>query len=448
MNYNTETKMTSVATATLDGVALNDRADPPARSPIGQIIIACSGNVVEWFDFFVYAYTALYFAPVFFPSGDPTSQLLNTAAIFAVGFFMRPLGGWLFGRIADRQGRKTSMLLSVLMMSFGSLLIACLPTYATIGMWAPALLLVARLIQGISVGGEYGTSATYLSEVAVPGKRGFYTSFHYATIIGGQLLAVGLVALLQEFLTLDQLKNWGWRIPFFVGSIGAVVALLLRRSMEESSSHESRNHHHSGTIRGVLKYPREVAMVLGFTAGGSLLYYTFSSYMQKYLVNTAHMPAKTASLVMTMCLLVFMLAQPVFGILSDKIGRRTSMICFGLFGVLGPVLLMPEIGRVESPMMAFCLITLALVCMSFYTSISGIIKAELFPKEVRALAVGFTYAVANATFGGSAEYVALWFKSQGMESYFFWYVSVLGVVVLVASLALPKRSDDGTLSKD
>jgi metabolite-proton symporter len=415
----------------------------PRMSAIKSILIASSGNIVEWFDFFAYAFTAIYFAPAFFPSGDSTTQLLNTAGIFAAGFFMRPLGGWLFGRIADRQGRKSSMVLSVVLMCFGSLMIACLPTYSSIGLWAAALLLVARLLQGLSVGGEYGTSATYMSEVATEGRRGFYGSFHYATIIAGQLLAVLVIAVLQSLLSLDELKAWGWRVPFFIGAMGALVALVVRRSMVETSDSRHGKDPDSGTIRGVLAHPRALLIVLGFTAGGSLIFYTFTSYMQKYLVNSAHMDAKVASRVMTGVLFIFMCIQPLFGALSDRIGRRTSMLIYGLFFTFATVPLMTSIGAAQDPGTAFLLALVALAGMSFYTSISGLVKAQMFPAQIRALAVGLPYAIANAIFGGSAEYVALSFKANGTESHFFWYVTVMGAVVLVAALFMPdeRKSD-------
>lgn len=422
--------------ASLDGGAVPP-GPIPKKSVIKSILIASSGNVVEWFDFFAYAFTAIYFAPAFFPSGDPTTQLLNTAGIFAAGFFMRPIGGWLFGRIADRRGRKTSMVLSVLLMSFGSLLIACLPTYSSIGLWAAGLLLVARLLQGLSVGGEYGTSATYMCEVATEGRRGFYGSFHYATIIAGQLLAVLVIAVLQSLLTLDQLKAWGWRVPFAIGTVGALVALVVRRTMVETSDKRHREDPKSGTIRGIFDHPRALLLVLGITAGGSLIFYTFTSYMQKFLVNSAHIDAKVASHVMTGALFIFMCIQPLFGVLSDRIGRRRSMIAYGLFFTLGTVPLMTAIGAARDASTAFPLALLALVGMSFYTSISGLVKAEMFPAQVRALAVGLPYAIANAMFGGTAEFAALSFKANGIESQFFWYVTAMAAVVLICALAMP-----------
>ena len=407
------------------------------RHAIRAIVSASSGNLVEWFDFYAYSFTALYFASAFFPKGDATSQLLNTAGIFALGFFMRPLGSWMFGRIADRQGRRASMVLSVLMMCFGSLMVACLPTYATIGVWAPVLLLVARLIQGLSVGGEYGTSATYMSEVAVAGKRGFYASFQYVTLIGGQLLSVLVLSVLQLVLSPDEMKAWGWRIPFVIGALAAVVALWLRTTLTETTTAATRADRSAGTIAGILRHPRALLIVLGYTAGGSLLFYTYTTYMQKYLVNSAHMDKGTATNIMTAALFCFMLMQPMFGWVSDRIGRRTSMICFGLFGTLSTVPLMTSIGHAATPGTAFALVLLALVGVSFYTSISGLVKAEMFPPHIRALAVGLSYAVGNAAFGGSAEYVALWFKSAGLESSFFWYVSVLAAVALIASWLMP-----------
>ncbi|MBI6900265.1 MFS transporter [Pseudomonas putida] len=408
---------------------------------IFAIVGASSGNLVEWFDFYVYAFCAIYFAPAFFPSDDPTVQLLNTAGVFAAGFLMRPIGGWIFGRLADRHGRKNSLMISVLMMCGGSLIIACLPTYASIGTWAPALLLLARLIQGLSVGGEYGTTATYMSEVALRGQRGFFASFQYVTLIGGQLLAVLVVVILQQLLSEEELRAYGWRIPFVVGAIAALISLMLRRSLKETSSAETRQDKEAGTISGLFRnHAAAFVTVLGYTAGGSLIFYTFTTYMQKYLVNTAGMNAKSASFVMTGALFLFMILQPVFGMLSDRIGRRNSMLLFGALGTIFTVPLLMALKTVSSPFMAFVLVTLALCIVSFYTSISGLVKAEMFPPQVRALGVGLAYAVANAVFGGSAEYVALGLKTLGMENTFYWYVTAMMAVAFLFSLRLPKQA--------
>ncbi|KGT89240.1 alpha-ketoglutarate transporter [Erwinia typographi] len=411
------------------------------RQRIWAIVGASSGNLVEWFDFYVYSFCSLYFAHVFFPSGNPTTQLLQTAGVFAAGFLMRPIGGWLFGYIGDKHGRKKSMLISVWMMCFGSLVIACLPGYDAIGIWAPALLLLARLFQGLSVGGEYGTSATYMSEVAVEGKKGFYASFQYVTLIGGQLMALLTVVILQQILNDEELRAWGWRIPFALGAVLAIVALYLRRSLNETSDRKTREHKDAGSLRGLWKHRRAFLMVLGFTAGGSLSFYTFTTYMQKYLVNTSGMDARTASALMTAALFIFMLVQPLIGSLSDKIGRRSSMLIFGGLAAICTVPVLTLLQNVTSPWVAFVLVMISLLITSFYTSISGILKAEMFPPEVRALGVGLSYAVANALFGGSAEYVALSLKAAGSETSFFWYVSAMGAVAFLVSLMLHRRGN-------
>ncbi|KFC06694.1 alpha-ketoglutarate permease [Trabulsiella guamensis ATCC 49490] len=423
--------MTETSIAARDSLTSSD-----TRRRVWAIVGASSGNLVEWFDFYVYSFCSLYFAHIFFPAGNTTTQLLQTAGVFAAGFLMRPIGGWLFGRIADRHGRKKSMLISVCMMCFGSLVIACLPGYATIGTWAPALLLLARLFQGLSVGGEYGTSATYMSEVAVEGRKGFYASFQYVTLIGGQLLALLVVVVLQQILSSEALHAWGWRIPFALGAVLAIVALWLRRQLDETSQKETRTLKEAGSFKGLWRNRKAFLMVLGFTAGGSLTFYTFTTYMQKYLVNTAGMSANTASILMTAALFVFMLIQPIIGALSDRIGRRTSMLIFGGLATVCTVPILSALQSVTSPVAAFVLVMCALLIVSFYTSISGILKAEMFPAQVRALGVGLSYAVANALFGGSAEYVALSLKSVGFESAFFWYVTLMGALAFLVSLML------------
>lgn len=409
------------------------------RHRIFAIFAASSGNLVEWFDFYVYAFCAIYFAPAFFPQSDPTSQLMNTAGVFAAGFLMRPIGGWLFGRIADRSGRRNALVISVTLMCAGSLAIACLPTYATIGVWAPLLLLLARLLQGLSVGGEYGTTATYMSEVALSGQRGFFSSFQYVTLIGGQLLAVLVIVVLQQLFDEAELKAWGWRIPFVIGAITGVVALFLRRTLQETSTTVTRSNRTAGSVQALFRYHKAAFFtVLGFTAGGSLIFYTFTTYMQKYLINSAHMPIHTATYVMTGALFLYMCMQPLFGALSDRIGRRSSMLLFGILGTLATVPLLSALKSVSNPVTAFVLITIALAIISFYTSIGGIVKAEMFPIEIRALGVGLSYAVGNAIFGGSAEYVALGLKSLELESSFFWYVTVLMAIIVPVSLRIPR----------
>lgn len=408
-----------------------------SRQRIQSIVASASGNLVEWYDFYVYSFCALYFASSFFPQGDRTTQLLSAAGVFAVGFLMRPIGSWIFGRLADRRGRRASMVISVLMMCLGSLMVALLPSYEHIGVWAPVLLTLARMVQGVSVGGEYGTSATYMSEVALAQRRGFFASFQYVTLIGGQLLALLVLLALQGLMTSEELTAWGWRIPFFIGALAALVALYLRRGLHETTNSNTRARKEAGSLRALMKHKRALLTVLGFTAGGSLSFYTYTTYMQKYLVNTAGMSAETASRVMTCALILYMLMQPAFGALSDKIGRRNNMLAFGALTTLATVPLLTALGGAQHPFTAFALVAAGLTFISFYTAISGIVKAELFPMEIRALGVGLSYAIGNALFGGTAEAVALWFKRADMEPMFYWYVTALTAIAFVTAMTLP-----------
>lgn len=405
---------------------------PRLKAIIGGSI----GNLVEWYDWYAYSAFALYFSSSFFPEGNTTAQLLNTAGVFALGFLMRPIGGWLFGRIADQQGRKKAMTWSVLLMSFGSLLIALTPTYKTIGIAAPVILLLARLLQGLSVGGEYGVSATYLSEMATRNRRGFYSSFQYVTLIGGQLIALGIQLILQKLLlTEDQLHSWGWRIPFAIGAVLSVIALYLRSNLHETPSfelHASEHTHRKGTIRELLKHPKAVLTVAGLTLGGTLAFYTYTTYMQKFLVNTVHLTKQQSTTLSFISLLLFALLQPLFGALSDRIGRKPLLISFGVLGVLCTVPLLTALSQTSSLTVAFLLLMAALVIVSGYTSINAVVKAELFPAEVRALGVGLPYGLTVAIFGGSAEYIAFWLKDIGYESYFYWYITAcIGVSLCV-----------------
>jgi MFS transporter, MHS family, alpha-ketoglutarate permease len=398
------------------------------------ILGGAAGNLVEWYDWYTYSAFSLYFANIFFPGSNPTAQLINTAGIFAVGFLMRPVGGYVFGKLADKKGRKLSMTLSVLLMSFGSLLIALLPGYQTIGIFAPLLLLVARLLQGLSVGGEYGTSATYLSEVATPTRRGFYSSFQYVTLIGGQLIALGLQLLLQHvFLTDKQLHQWGWRIPFVIGAILSLVAFYLRSHLRESDAFEKKfeTNQNKGTLKELLKHPKAIAMVMGLTLGGTLAFYTYTTYMQKFLVNTVGLSKNQSTLLAFCSLFIFALIQPLFGMLSDRIGRRPLLLAFGLLGTLFTIPLLTTLSHTRDMWTAFALLMAALVIVSGYTSINAVVKAEIFPVEIRALGVGLPYSLTVAIFGGTAEYIALWAKNAGHESLFYWYVTFCIFISLI-----------------
>lgn len=424
------------------------RAD--TRRRLRSIFGGSVGNLVEWYDWYAYAAFSLYFAKSFFPAGDQTAQLLNTAAVFAVGFLMRPIGGLVMGRYADRHGRKAALTTSVLLMCAGSLIIAVSPGYETIGLAAPALLLFARLLQGFSVGGEYGTSATYLSEVATRERRGFFSSFQYVTLIMGQLLALAVLLVLQRWLlTAEQLESWGWRVPFVIGAACALVALWLRRNLEETTAFKTASHQGDvGTLRRLLRHPRELGVVVGMTMGGTLAFYTYTTYMQKFLVNTVGLSRESSTVVSAATLLLFMLLQPLVGALSDRIGRRPILLTFGVLGTLGTVPLLTALEQASGPWVAFGLIMAALVIVSGYTAINAVVKAELFPAEIRALGVGLPYALTVSIFGGTAEYVALWFKAVGHERGFYWYVTACIAVSLLVYIFMRETQRTSRLDRD
>ncbi|MFT9062411.1 MAG: MFS transporter [Acetobacter persici] len=407
------------------------------------ILAGSAGNLLEYYDWYVYSSFTIYFAHAFFPRGNQTAELLNAAAIFAVGFFMRPVGGWLLGAAADRYGRRAALTLSVTAMCVGSLAIAVCPTYEQIGLAAPAVLLLARLVQGLSLGGEYGASATYLAEMSTPEHRGFWSGFLYVTLVMGQLLALLILLLMQYvLLTPEQIGAWGWRVPFFIGALGALLVFWLRRHMEESERFQKAStQKEKGGVRALLQYPRAVLTVCGMTLGGTVIFYTYTIYMQKYLANSLGFPKETATLASSASLLVFAAIQPAFGALSDRIGRRPLLLYFGVCATLGTVPLLTLLSGVSSPWAAFGLITGALFIASGYTSINAVVKAELFPTRIRALGVALPYAVTVSVFGGTTEYVALWCKQMGHEMWFAYYVSACALVTLLTVLTLRKTTE-------
>ncbi|MBJ6145424.1 MFS transporter [Hymenobacter sp. BT559] len=409
-----------------------------ATSPLRSIISGSIGNLVEWYDWYVYSAFALYFAPVFFPKSSATAQLLNTAAIFAVGFLMRPLGAALLGAYADKRGRRAALLLSVQLMAGGSLLIAVAPGYERIGLGAPALLLVARLLQGISVGGEYGTSATYLSEMAGARHRGFWSSFQYLTLMGGQLLALSVQLALQQFLSPAEMTSWGWRVPFIIGAGAALGALYLRQHMRETAAFEQEHNDapaaraaRPSAFKQLLAYPRASFTVVGLTLGGTLAFYTFTTYAQKFLVNTSGFSKEQATLISFGAMAVALVFQPLLGAVSDRVGRRPVLLFFGVAATLGTVPLLRLLAHTTSAGAALGLLVAALFVVSAYTSINAVVKAELFPTQVRALGVGLPYALTVAIFGGTAEYIALFAKEQGREEWFYWYVTGCALLSLL-----------------
>jgi MHS family alpha-ketoglutarate permease-like MFS transporter len=410
------------------------------RRRVKAIFIGSIGNLVEWYDFYAYAAFALYFAGAFFPGSDPVVQQLNAAVLFAGGFIVRPIGGWLFGHMADRYGRRRALMASVLLMCFGSLLIAVTPTYAAIGIAAPVMLGVARIVQGLSLGGEYGTSATYLSEVADDRHRGFYSSFQYVTLIGGQLCAILVLLTLQQlFLTGDQLRAWGWRIPFVIGAGLALVALAMRRNLHETddfTSAQAGPAPKAPSLRELMRYPREVLLVVGLTMGGTTAFYTYTTYMQKFLKLSVGLSDLQTTTITGVSLIFALILQPIYGALSDSIGRKPLLIWFGVMGTLLTIPLLDALQGTKSGAMALLLICGAWLIVAGYTSINAVVKAELFPTHIRALGVGLPYAVSVSIFGGTAESIALWFKSIGHERWFYYYLTAVIAVSLLVYVSM------------
>ncbi|EIB00569.1 alpha-ketoglutarate permease [Campylobacter coli LMG 9853] len=409
---------------------------------IRSIVAASSGNLVEWFDFYIYAFTATYFAHTFSTSDNPIVQQINAFGVFAAGFFMRPIGSWLFGSLADKVGRKKSMVVSVVLMALGSFMIAALPSKDVVGDFAIILLLLARLIQGLSVGGEYGIAATYLSELATEGKRGFYSSFQYVTLIGGQLLAVASISIMLFFFSIDEMKDYAWRILFVVGGILALGSLLVRKVMNESAT-QIHKHEDRGTLKALFTSSwKQFLMVLGITAGGSLAFYTITTYTKTFMENSG-MDKTLVNNLFLGALFILMIIQPLFGYIGDKIGHKRSLIIFCILAFVGiyPIFNLISSNAQSNASLVFILVVLLFIILSFYTSVAGIFKAKLFPEHVRALGTGLGYAISNAIFGGSAPWVALQFKNVGMENGFFVYIAVLTLLMFIATLCLPKKSE-------
>ena len=408
-----------------------ERERAKQKSVAGNIMRGSMGNMVEWYDFYSFTIFGTYFAHAFFASGKEGTDLLGVLGLFAAGFVMRPVGSWYFGRYADRKGRRAALTVSVLMMAGGSLMIAITPGVGTIGIGATLLLFTARLIQGFSVGGEYGTSATYMSEMATRNRRGFFSSFQYVTLVSGQVLALTLQMILQSTLTDEQLHAWGWRIPFVVGAIAAVTVMWMRRGMVESVPQEQMDAAKNavpgeaapGSLRLLYQHRKAFLVVIGMTMGGTVAFYTFTTYMQILMLGTLHDKA-TVTTVNFFALLIFMVLQPVYGMISDRIGRKPLLLWFGIGGVLLTWPIMSALSNTKSALQSFFLMMCALLIVLGYTSINALVKSELFPRSIRALGVGLGYGIANAAFGGTAPFIGKALHNANADGIFFTYVTV------------------------
>lgn len=414
------------------------------RTYVRNILVGSIGNMIEWFDWFVYATFAVYFSGRFFPADDPTASLLNSAAVFAVGFLARPVGGWLLGRLADRKGRRTGLTVTVGLMSASALMIALAPDHATAGYTGAVVLVVARLLQGLSVGGEYAASASYLTEVSAGHRRGLGGSFQYVSVTLGQLAGLVILIVLQTLLSEDQLTEWGWRIPFVIGALGDVAVFYLRRGMHETEAYvkaeASDVQERRGTLREVWRQRRAAVLVFALTLGGSVAYYTYTTYLNSYLVNSVGLPKEQASWVSLAALCVFLVLLPLGGYISDRVGRRPVLIFFGIGTTLGTYPILSGMKAWPTWGAALALSILALTIVAGYSSVNAVVKAELFTTEVRTVGVAVPYNLAQALFGGTASYVALAFADGGHENWFFLYVSGCALISLITYALMPETS--------
>lgn len=409
-----------------------------------QVLAASIGNVIEWFDWFVYSLIATYFAAQFFPADSENSlvPLLSAFAVFAVGFIMRPIGGLIFGSIADRIGRRHSLTLTIVGMGIGSLLIAVSPTHAQIGILAPIILVVARVIQGLSAGGEYAAAATYLIESAPEGRRGFFSSLFFVTTIGGNLVAIFVVIGLQTIFTDQQITDGAWRIPFVLGTLAAAAGLWLRRQAEETHANAAEfaadPSKRPNPFEFLRKHPVAALKVVGITAAGTLTYYVFTVYMPTYASITKGFDLNLALNASIIALLWFIILQPVVGWISDKVGRKPVLLTFGIGFVVGAV---PLMNLLTDSFWSLVLVQcLGLTLVAGWSATVNTVFAELYPSRVRSAGLGFPYAVAVALFGGTAPYLGTWMQENGIIEFFPWYISILAAVSTITYLTLKETA--------
>lgn len=413
--------------------SVDQRTRAQQRGP-RQIVAASIGNAVEWYDWYIYTFLTPIFAAQVFAPGDPVAQVLSAFAVFAVGFFLRPIGGLLIGWAADRWGRKNTLTATILMMGLGSLIIGLTPTYESAGILAPMILVFGRLVAGFSIGGEFAANTTFLVESAPPGRRGFFSSFQYVSTTAGQLVASGVATILAFALTQEQLSGWGWRIGFFIGAVIALVGLIIRVSAEETRDvHQGTRR--PGLFEAILRHPRESLLICGVTIAGTIAYYSWTTYLPTFAQQNGH-PTQQALLISTISLAFFGLIQPVTGALSDRIGRRPLLIAFAAAFVIGIV---PALALISSDhgFAGLLIITLiGMVFLSGFTSISAALNAELIPGRVRASGIGFPYSLTVALFGGTAPYMGTWFKQLGNPGLFGWYLAGLCLISLIVYVFL------------
>jgi MHS family alpha-ketoglutarate permease-like MFS transporter len=407
---------------------------------VRTLIAASIGNAIEWYDWTIYATFSVFFATQIFSPENQTLALINTFATYALAFFFRPLGGWLLGRFADLRGRRAAMLLTIGLMAGGSLAIGLLPTFAMVGWLAPILLLLARIAQGMSLGGEVSNASAYLGEIAPPAHRGRYSSFFYISTGSAVLIASLLGTLLDRVLSDEDLAAYGWRIPFLIGGVLGLLGLWLRRAMPETDKYEE-NKAKAQALRHPLlttlrEHPKAVGQLVGFTLLSTLCYYTFFSALLPYAVTSRAADRDQVFLAMTIGTALFVLLQYPMGVLSDRYGRKPQLLVWSAATALLIVPLSALIGPgLGNLLVVFCV---GLGLYTMMTSIAPAIMSELFPTELRGLGIGAWYNLTVATFGGTAPLVIQALGAAGYGEAFFWYVAAGAAVAFLVILTLPE----------
>ncbi|GAA0897422.1 MFS transporter [Pseudonocardia zijingensis] len=423
--------------ATVDSPAAE--RDRPGPGTARILAGAGVGNMLEWFDWSVYAIFATFFAAQFFVDDGAFGAILSTLAIFAVGFLMRPLGGFLFGWVADRRGRRFAMTTSMMMMAGGSLLIGLAPTHAAIGAWAGVLLVVARLVQGLAHGGEIAASYTYVAEIAPRERRGLWSTTVYVSVTAGVLGASLVGAAAATIFGADELREWAWRIPFLIGGLLGVVGLYLRRSLEETAAFRATDATPTTLRQLAADLSRNRASLLrtiGLTAGITVVYYVWAVGISGFAISTRGVDPTHALWATVVANLVFMATLPLWGLLSDRVGRRPVYV---FYGAAMAVIAFPLLALLnDSAVRMGLLMTVALVLMGAFNGNMPAYFAELFPTEVRASGVGIGSSLTVALLGGSAPYLLTWLSSRDLEWVFGLYTVVLALVGLVTALLSPE----------
>jgi MFS transporter, MHS family, alpha-ketoglutarate permease len=410
------------------------------KLPIKTLVAASIGNAIEWYDWTIFATFLIYFSTQFFPAGNPELALVNTTATYAVAFFFRPVGGWMLGRFADTRGRKAAMILTITMMAGGSLAIGISPTYEQVGWLAPILLLLARVAQGMSLGGEVSNASAYLAEIAPEGRRGRYSAFFYISTGTALLIASLLGVALSATLTDDQLSSFGWRIPFIIGGILAVVGLYLRRSLSETQQFEENRDKavrvHRPLLTTITDHPKAVGQLVGITLLNTLNYYVFFSALTPYAVESQGADDNDVFIALSVGTALFIALLYPFGKLSDRLGRKPQLL---FWSAALAILIIPlsKLIEVEAGLPALLVVfCTGLGLYALMASIAPAIMSELFPTELRGVGIGAWYNITVATFGGTAPLVIASLAGAGRSDLFFVYVAVGATIAFFTILTL------------